>query len=194
MGPLKEAECPLREARRPVKYRRSSERGVLQMHLRCIAAVPLIALDRAGEPPAFVAGRSEQGMTKFGLCTPESDPLEALAVVAAGEAAHVSVANDARPEQPCRTRGDARGWPAGAVRTRGVQCIAQLARHPARGDDRVEQKRTAVDGAFDVGSQTLADEIAESVEPAWRKRKARRHRVTTTRVEQAAVLRRQHRR
>src|SRR5215218_159842 len=159
MGPLKEAECPLREARRPVKYRRSSRRSVLQMHLGCIAAVPLIALDRAGEPPSFVVGRSKQGLAELGCGTPESDPLEALAVVAAGEAAHVPVADDARPEQPCGTRGDARGWPAGAVWTRRIQCIAQLARHAARGEDRVEQKRTAVDRAFDVGSQALADEI-----------------------------------
>jgi len=57
---------------------------------------PLVALDRTGQPPRLVGGRCQQCFAKRCVRRTEGNPLEALAVVAAGDAADMAVANDAR--------------------------------------------------------------------------------------------------
>src|SRR6185312_14990264 len=107
-------------------------RGVVEVHLGRVAAVPLVAFDRAREPPARFGGRCEERSAELTVGAPEGDPLEALAVVAGGDAADMAVADDARLEQPHRAGGDARARPARAVRSRGIQRVAQRARDSAR--------------------------------------------------------------
>ena len=86
------------------------------MHLGRVAAIIFVALDGSGEPPFDVAGRSEQRLAELGRSAAEGDPLEAFAVVAAGQSADMVLADDRGFEQPRRSRGDARRRPAGAVR------------------------------------------------------------------------------
>src|SRR5690242_16056333 len=111
------------------------------MHLRRIAAVPLVAFDRAGEPPARVGGRGEERAAKLGLGAAKGDPLEALAVVSRRDAADVALANDAGLEQPHRTGGDPRARPTGAVRTGDIERVAQPTRYASRSKQCVEQQR-----------------------------------------------------
>jgi len=65
------------------------------MHLGSIAAVPFVPLDRAGEPPADVRRRFEEGPAEIGSGASECNPFEALAVVARRDTANVAVADDA---------------------------------------------------------------------------------------------------
>ena len=74
----------------------------------------------------------------------EGDPLEALAVVAAGEPADMPVPDDAGLDQPCRTGRHARRGPAGAIRTGGIQRVAKLAGDSAWREHGVEHQRTTI--------------------------------------------------
>src|SRR4029079_8122121 len=110
------------------------------MHLGRIAAVPLVALDRPGEPPARLAGRGQQRLAELARRAPEGDPLEALAAVATGEPANMAAADDAGLEQPRRACGDPRPGPAGAIRPRRIERVAQRRRDPARSEQGIEQE------------------------------------------------------
>ena len=73
----------------------------------------------------------EQRLAKLGRGASKGDPFEALAVVAAGDAADMAVADDTGLDQPRRSRGNPRRGPAGAVGPGGVERIAQRRRDPA---------------------------------------------------------------
>src|SRR5205085_8118203 len=110
------------------------------------------------QPPAGVAVRGKQGLAERAVGASKRDPLEALAVVAGGDAADVTVADDAGLEEPHRTCGDARAGPAGAVRTGGVERVAQCPRDSAWREEHVEQQRLVSARFLDVAGKPLVDE------------------------------------
>src|SRR3954452_5173316 len=95
------------------------------MHFGRVPAGPFVALDRAREPPFLVARGGEQRLPELGLGASESDPLEALAVLAAGEPTNVRRADNRHLDQANRANRYARARPSGTIRAGGVQCIAQ---------------------------------------------------------------------
>src|SRR3954454_15964161 len=113
----------LGQAREPA----SSKRRFVEVHFGRITAVPFVALDAPGKPPANVGGRGEQGLAERGGCASEGDTLERLPVVAAAEAADVAVADDAGLEQAHGSRRDARARPAGPIGACGIERVAQRA-------------------------------------------------------------------
>src|SRR5918994_867431 len=117
-------EAPFTVKQRGVK-RASGLRGVLEMHLGRVAATIFVALDGAGEPPFDVAGRGQQRLAELGRRAPKRDPLEALAVIAAGQPADVVLADDRGLDQPRGAGGDPRRGPAGAVGPGGVKRVTQ---------------------------------------------------------------------
>src|SRR5207248_6455103 len=68
--------------------------------------------DLSGEPPACIAGRGEQSLAERAARASERDPLEALAIVAAGQAPDMPIADDAGLEEPHRAGGDVRARPS----------------------------------------------------------------------------------
>ena len=114
---------------------------------RCIsAALPPFHSSRLIVPAShqrLVGGRGEQGLAERGRGAAEGDPLEALAVVAAGDPADMAVADDAELDQPRRAGGDPRPRPAGAIGPGRVERVAQARRDPARREPGVEQQRAA---------------------------------------------------
>src|SRR5262245_53006409 len=101
------------------------------MHLGGITAIPLVALDRAGEPPARVGRGFKQGLAEILTGAPESDPFEALAVVARCDAANMAVADDARAQEADRSRCNVRLRPSRSVRAGCIERVAQRGRDPA---------------------------------------------------------------
>ena len=83
----------------------------------------------------------QQRLAERGRGAAEGDPLEAFAVVAAGDPADMAVADDPGLEQPHRPRCDARARPAGAVGPGRIERVAQRAGHAAGREQRVEQER-----------------------------------------------------
>jgi hypothetical protein len=65
------------------------------VHLGRIAAGPLVALDRPREPPARIGRGGQQRFAERGGRASERDPFEALAVIAAADAADMALADDA---------------------------------------------------------------------------------------------------
>src|SRR5438105_595704 len=121
--------------------RGSSKRGILEVHLGRVAAVPFVALDRARQPPAPVARRGKEGLAELGRGAAEGDPFEALAIVAARDPADMAVADDAGPHQPDRARGDVGPRPAGAIGSRRIERVAQGPCHSAGRKQGIEQQR-----------------------------------------------------
>src|SRR6185369_257046 len=109
------------------------------MHLGSIAAVPFVALDRAGEPPADIRRRFKEGLAKIGPGAPERDPFEALAVVARRDAANVAVADDAGAQEADRAGGDMGLRPSGSIRARGVECVTERSRDSAGREQSIEE-------------------------------------------------------
>ena len=120
------------------------------MHLRRIAAVILVALDRPGEPPAGVGAGLEEGLAQRRAGAAEGDPLEALAVVAGADAADVALADDSGLEKADGPCSDAGLRPACAVWTRAVERIAQRCSDSARREKGVEEQRAVAPRLLDV--------------------------------------------
>src|SRR6476646_12155932 len=123
MGPLNE-QARVKRAAREGQASPSSQRRIVEVHLGCIAAGPLVAADRPGQPPALVGGRFEEGAAEIAVSASEGDPAETLAVVTGSDAADMAVANDADLEQPRRSGGDPRAGPAGAIGACRIQRVA----------------------------------------------------------------------
>src|SRR5690348_4576936 len=95
MGPLGSGLRVRRGAKSGQATQVSGRRGVLDMHLGRVAAVPFVAADRSCEPPARIGRGGEQCLPKFARGTAEGDPFEALAIIAAADAPDMPVADDA---------------------------------------------------------------------------------------------------
>jgi outer membrane receptor protein involved in Fe transport len=76
---------------------RSSRGGVLEVHFRRIAAVPFVALDRAGQPPALVGGRGQQAWPSSVSAARKAISLNDLPSSPQAIAADMAVADDADP-------------------------------------------------------------------------------------------------
>ena len=123
-GAARQGGAPVRRAARTGQASAASS--------RCIsAALPPFHSSRLIVPAShqrWSAGEASRAWPSSVVGAPEGDPLEALAVVAAGDAADMAVADDAGLDQPRRPGCDARLRPARAIGTRRVERIAQRGR------------------------------------------------------------------